>query len=309
MRRRIHFSDYYAGIGEQVITGQALNPGQQGLENIRSAPKDREYVLIVPDANPRYLLYLENAIAVVSEQGGMLCHMAIVCRELDIPYIHVEKATEIVQDGEWIELVLKPEALQPESSMEWVRLVSFSPGLPPEHIQQENLDSAEHLPAFINKEYELTAMFRGNGLYVSRASLERFLADLRRNVDILSANLESYHEMTDQQCRSVMMLSTVAVDRALFPLLVELTSDRDLALSLIRSGYAHYIEVGPALRWGEWVSEFQIPQALKERLETVKHHTRDELNAALQRVENPCEVEQIARVIRILVRSYETKGR
>ena len=308
MGQRIHFSDYYAAIGAQVIAGRAFNPSRRDLEKIESVPKGKKYVLIIPNANPRYLLYLENAIAVISEQGGMLCHMAIVCRELGIPYIRLEKATEVVQNGEWVELVPKPETLRPEPSMEWVKLLSFLPELPPENIQQEHLDSAKHLPAFINKEYELTAMFRGNGLYVSKASLDKFLADLRRNVDILAANLKNYHQMSNQRRQSVMMLSTVAIDQVLFPLLVELTSDRDLALSLIRSGYAHYLEVGPSLRWGDWVSEFPIPRALKERLETAKRDTREELKVALQRVKEPYKVKQIAEVIRLLVRAYERKG-
>lgn len=62
-------------------------------------------VLVAPMTSPDYILALKKAAAVITDEGGMTCHAAIVSRELKIPGIVATKiATQVLKDGDLVEV-------------------------------------------------------------------------------------------------------------------------------------------------------------------------------------------------------------
>ena len=54
---------------------------------------------------PEFVPLMKKALAVVTDEGGITCHAAIVSRELRIPCITGTKnATRILKDGDLIEV-------------------------------------------------------------------------------------------------------------------------------------------------------------------------------------------------------------
>lgn len=62
-------------------------------------------ILISETTSPELTLACQKAGAIVTDQGGMLSHAAIISRELNIPcVIGTEKATKLFQDGDLVEV-------------------------------------------------------------------------------------------------------------------------------------------------------------------------------------------------------------
>ena len=54
---------------------------------------------------PEYVTAMKKAAAIVTDEGGITCHAAIVARELGIPCIIGTKvATKTLKDGEMVEV-------------------------------------------------------------------------------------------------------------------------------------------------------------------------------------------------------------
>lgn len=81
----------YAG---KVFGKVRIIPTIKELEDM----KDGE-ILVCPMTNPDYMPVIRKAAAIVTDEGGILCHAAIVSRELKIPCIVGTKiATEVLKD-------------------------------------------------------------------------------------------------------------------------------------------------------------------------------------------------------------------
>lgn len=79
----------------------------QGPVRIISDPKRQQLkpgeILVAGMTRPEYLHLMKLAAAVVTNEGGVTCHAAIVCRELGIPcVIGTKNATKILKDGDEI---------------------------------------------------------------------------------------------------------------------------------------------------------------------------------------------------------------
>ncbi len=62
-------------------------------------------ILVAPNTRPEYMPIMKMAGAIVSEEGGLTCHAAIVSRELKIPsLVGVQGATATLHDGDLIEV-------------------------------------------------------------------------------------------------------------------------------------------------------------------------------------------------------------
>jgi phosphohistidine swiveling domain-containing protein len=62
-------------------------------------------ILVAPMTAPEYLPAMKRACAIVTDEGGITCHAAIVSRELQIPcVIGVKIATRVLQDGDEVEV-------------------------------------------------------------------------------------------------------------------------------------------------------------------------------------------------------------
>ncbi|WP_405182802.1 phosphoenolpyruvate synthase [Nocardia sp. NBC_01377] len=92
-----------------LVRGLAGAPGiASGVVRVLSSPaqghslRDRE-ILVAPMTNPDWLPTLTRAAAVVTDNGGMTCHAAIVARELGIPCIvGTRSATTTLADGSMV---------------------------------------------------------------------------------------------------------------------------------------------------------------------------------------------------------------
>lgn len=62
-------------------------------------------ILVAPMTRPEYLPLMKIAGAIVTDEGGVTCHAAIVSRELGIPsIIGTQVATEVLKDGDMVEV-------------------------------------------------------------------------------------------------------------------------------------------------------------------------------------------------------------
>lgn len=60
-------------------------------------------ILVTHATNPLFTPAILKAKALVTDTGGVLCHAAIVARELDIPcVVGTKNATQILKDGQEI---------------------------------------------------------------------------------------------------------------------------------------------------------------------------------------------------------------
>ena len=62
-------------------------------------------ILVAWATNPAIVPAMKKAAAIVTNEGGLTCHAAIVSRELNIPCIVGTKiATEVLKDGDIVEV-------------------------------------------------------------------------------------------------------------------------------------------------------------------------------------------------------------
>ncbi len=65
----------------------------------------KDEILVTGMTNPQMIPYIKNIKGIVTEEGGLMCHAAIISRELKIPCIVGTKtATQVFKDGDLIEL-------------------------------------------------------------------------------------------------------------------------------------------------------------------------------------------------------------
>jgi len=62
-------------------------------------------VLVAPQTTPEFTPRLKNVSAIITDEGGVLCHAAIISRELHKPCIIGTKvATQVLKDGDLVEV-------------------------------------------------------------------------------------------------------------------------------------------------------------------------------------------------------------
>jgi pyruvate,water dikinase len=65
----------------------------------------KDYILVTPMTRPEVVPFLKDAKGIVTDEGGITCHAAIVSRELKIPcIIGTKNATKVLKDGMEIEI-------------------------------------------------------------------------------------------------------------------------------------------------------------------------------------------------------------
>lgn len=63
------------------------------------------WILVTQMTNPTYLPAMKKSKAIITDEGGLLCHAAIISRELGIPCIIGTKiATQVLKDGQLVEV-------------------------------------------------------------------------------------------------------------------------------------------------------------------------------------------------------------
>ncbi len=120
-RRRAIILDKDFGEVEQLLfggntsflKGTCAYPGKvKGIAKIVIDPSSAKagnfregMVLVAGMTRPEYLSLMKKASAIITDAGGMLCHAAIVARELKKPcVIGTQKATKVLKDGDLVEV-------------------------------------------------------------------------------------------------------------------------------------------------------------------------------------------------------------
>ena len=82
-----------------VIPGDITTLKNQG-KNLKT-----KYVLVTPMTQPNMIPYIKHAVAIVTDEGGLTSHAAIIAREFKIPCIvGTEIATKILKNGDLVEV-------------------------------------------------------------------------------------------------------------------------------------------------------------------------------------------------------------
>lgn len=91
--------------GQTAFKGRATGPikvifSKKDIHKVREGD-----VLVAPMTNPDYLPAMKLAAAFVTDEGGVLCHAAIVARELQKPCVIGTKiVTDVLKDGDIVEV-------------------------------------------------------------------------------------------------------------------------------------------------------------------------------------------------------------
>ncbi len=99
----------FDGNAEKILSGLAASPGVgSGKVKILRGPEELEKVqkgdvLVTKMTSPDYVPAMQKAAAIVTDEGGMTSHAAIVSREMGIPCIvGSEKATELLHEDDLV---------------------------------------------------------------------------------------------------------------------------------------------------------------------------------------------------------------
>jgi pyruvate,water dikinase len=99
----------YRGLRE--LRGQGASPGlARGRVALVKTTADlakvkKGDILVTAATTPEFVPAMERACAIVTDEGGLLCHAAIVSRELGIPcVVGCRNAHKILRDGELVEV-------------------------------------------------------------------------------------------------------------------------------------------------------------------------------------------------------------
>jgi len=96
---------------KMIVKGKTACPGNvtgpvkiiTKLEDISKVEKGD--VLVAKMTTPDYMIAIHNAVAIVTDEGGITCHAAIVSRECNIPcVIGTKNATQVLSDGDLVEV-------------------------------------------------------------------------------------------------------------------------------------------------------------------------------------------------------------
>ncbi len=93
------------------LKGQAASVGQAKgrvrlVFSVHDVPKvEKGDIMVAPSTNPTFVPAMERAKAIITDEGGLLSHAAIVSRELKIPCVVGTKiATQVFKDGDMVEV-------------------------------------------------------------------------------------------------------------------------------------------------------------------------------------------------------------
>ncbi len=76
------------------------------INNVNNLPEFKSgYILVTPMTRPQFNHFFKKSKAIITDEGGTLCHAAILGREFKIPCIIGTKiATQVLKDGDLVEM-------------------------------------------------------------------------------------------------------------------------------------------------------------------------------------------------------------
>ncbi len=96
----------------EIIKGQVGSPGRvQGIVKVVANISTESHkfndgdILVTGMTRPEFVPLMKKAMAVITDEGGITCHAAIIARELKIPCVIGTKiATQVLKDGDMVEV-------------------------------------------------------------------------------------------------------------------------------------------------------------------------------------------------------------
>ncbi len=309
----------------QPLTGDAvyavgstpLIEGRVAKAPLFSIPPD-PYVLVLEEGNPRYIPFLENAVAVIAEQGGLLDHFAIVCREVGIPFVVIKDAFQQFEDGSFVRLNIRRRSSSFSTTQckeRWIRLACFIPPLRDARYAAELARTLQDFPRILDQPFRLQVRVRPKGIAIHEDSLARIVSAVIN--DSCGTLFRIRRHLSQKYDVSVGILAPMLVE-VLFKQLVILTSNPCLALTLLRGVDPLYLSFGEhytcrgdepyLLRLGFRAGDtLQVPAKLKR-----KALSRGQLSSTLcwvPKEEEASRIETVSELIRLLIMAYEGKNR
>ena len=99
------------GKNEKMLTGRVASQGYaKGIARIILGREDFDKfnegeILVTSMTRPEFLPLMKKAAGIVTNEGGVTCHAAIVSRELGKPcIIGTGRATSVIKDGDLVEV-------------------------------------------------------------------------------------------------------------------------------------------------------------------------------------------------------------
>lgn len=84
----------------KVVRGKARVVSKENISSFQ-----RGEILVTTMTSPEFMPAIQKAVAIVTDEGGVLCHAAIVSRELNKPcVIGTEVATKVLKTGDMVEV-------------------------------------------------------------------------------------------------------------------------------------------------------------------------------------------------------------
>jgi len=102
--------DLFSNLDVQEIKGQVASPGKvNGIVRVLKTSHVTDFkpgnILVTGMTTPDFVVLMKKASAVITDEGGITSHAAIVSREVGIPcIIGTRNATKILQDGDEVEV-------------------------------------------------------------------------------------------------------------------------------------------------------------------------------------------------------------
>ncbi len=93
-----------------LVVSKGKQPTYKGTAKIILGPDqvdkiNQGEILVAPMTSPDFIVAMRKAGAIITDEGGMTCHAAIVSRELGIPCIVATRiATKVLKDGDKVEV-------------------------------------------------------------------------------------------------------------------------------------------------------------------------------------------------------------
>ncbi|MEI7621654.1 MAG: PEP-utilizing enzyme [Candidatus Moraniibacteriota bacterium] len=89
----VAFSGVVSGVARVCLSMQSIEDFKKGE------------ILVASMTRPEYISAMKKALAIVTDEGGITCHAAIIARELKIPCVIGTKiATQVLKDGDLVEV-------------------------------------------------------------------------------------------------------------------------------------------------------------------------------------------------------------
>ena len=91
--------------GRRASSGKASGKAKIFIDSMGFGKIPRGSIVVSGMTNPQLAPYLKNVAGIVTDEGGLTCHAAIIAREFKIPtVVGTEIATQVIKDGDLVEV-------------------------------------------------------------------------------------------------------------------------------------------------------------------------------------------------------------